>query len=532
MLRVSRRLGTRRPVDGRAVGDPAPADMTSEGDVNVPAAEADPGVPVSDPDTARTKDADSTSGVGVHKNDAETPTFPGDDEPDELLCPITKVMMRDPVFVAGSGNTYEREAIETYWRQTASRPVRGARGVSVGVKRDPLTNLDLNNDAIFTNWDKRREVQAWLAKNLDTTPEGWPNRDVPPPLEERRKAQGGRDGDGNGERSDAVSRVELIAQMAKLAALGGVGLAVVAALFVATTSPAPSSDGLLSRWEFARDGASSVDGASHDASSFARELRLGSYAWRKHYQSTNVQGSNALNQHSQSGEVAAIERFGEDAYRSLTPVRAPSGSRIAARKGPGGALEVVVPPKGVLSPAAMTELGFAAVWTSFTAVWTWGAMRTPHPFFALFSLPFWGIGATIGRSTAASAMETTRLVIAPTRLDPHTGDVMTRGRFHVSWEALGRVLSVAEGPLEDVAGVDVVTHAYVNGVPQTALELTAGVRSHNLGRGLHSSEQRFVAELVRECLVEAANGEDGGKENDGGGGRAYERRPELIKSRL
>lgn len=197
-----------------------------------------------------------------------------------------------------------------------------------------------------------------------------------------------------------------------------------------------------------------------------------------------------------------------------------------------GALEVVVPPKGVLSPAAMTELGFAAVWTSFTAVWTWGAMRTPHPFFALFSLPFWGIGATIGRSTAASAMETTRLVIAPTRLDPHTGDVMTRGRFHVSWEALGRVLSVAEGPLEDVAGVDVVTHAYVNGVPQTALELTAGVRSHNLGRGLHSSEQRFVAELVRECLVEAANGEDGGKENDGGGGRAYERRPELIKSRL
>ena len=90
----------------------------------------------------------------------------------------------------------------------------------------------------------------------------------------------------------------------------------------------------------------------------------------------------------------------------------------------------------------------------------------------------------------------------------------------MSWEALGRVLSVAEGPLEDVAGVDVVTHAYVNGVPQTALELTAGVRSHNLGRGLHSSEQRFVAELVRECLVEAANGEDGGKENDGGGGRA------------
>lgn len=40
------------------------------------------------------------------------------EEPEELLCPITKVMMRDPVFVAGSGNTYEREAIETYWQHS------------------------------------------------------------------------------------------------------------------------------------------------------------------------------------------------------------------------------------------------------------------------------------------------------------------------------------------------------------------------------------------------------------------------------
>ena len=164
-------------------------------------------------------------------------------------------------------------------------------------------------------------------------------------------------------------------------------------------------------------------------------------------------------------------------------------------------------------------------------------MQTPNPFFALFSLPFWGIGATIGRSTAAAAMETTRLVIAPRRLNPATGEAAAPGRFHVSWEALGRVLSVAEGPLEDVAGVDVVTHAYVNGVPQTALELTAGVKSHNLGRGLHSSEQRFVAELVRECLVEAAKvGETGSSGTGDGGGRQRAgesaRRPEPIKSRL
>ena len=342
--------------------------------------------------------------------------------------------------------------------------------------------------------------------------------------------------------------MELLAQTAKLAAMGGVGLAVIAALFVATTSPAPSSDGLLSRWEFV-DGHTG-DGTARDATAGAvgftltpplTELRVGSYAWRKRANPSKPPNdgdhNQNQNQNQHAGEAAAIASFGEDAYRSLTPVRAPSGSRIAARRGDGGALELVVPPKGILSPAAMTELGFAAVWTSFTAVWTWGAMQTPNPFFALFSLPFWGIGATIGRSTAAAAMETTRLVIAPRRLNPTTGEVMAPGRFHVSWEALGRVLSVAEGPLEDVAGVDVVTHAYVNGVPQTALELTAGVKSHNLGRGLHSSEQRFVAELVRECLVEAAKAGETGSSGtgDGGGRRAVgepARRPESIRSRL
>jgi len=515
--------------------------MTSEGAVDVDMTSESPMAPERD-SPARTapppsKDADSAADAdaGEETNKRPVDHVPGDDEPDELLCPITKVMMRDPVFVAGSGNTYEREAIETYWRQTATRPVRGVRGAVVGVRRDPLTNLDLANDAIFTNWDKRREVQAWLAKHPTLTPEGWPDRDVPPPLEERRKAAGGRDGDGNGERSDAVGRMELLAQTAKLAAMGGVGLAVIAALFVATTSPAPSSDGLLSRWEFV-DGR--PDGANPDRAGSVgftlapplTELRVGAYAWRK----LQIQNHD---QNSHAGEAAAIASFGEDAYRSLAPVRAPSGSRIAARRGDGGALELVVPPKGILSPAAMTELGFAAVWTSFTAVWTWGAMQTPNPFFALFSLPFWGIGATIGRSTAAAAMETTRLVIAPRRLDPATGEVTAPGRFHVSWEALGRVLSVAEGPLEDVAGVDVVTHAYVNGVPQTALELTAGVKSHNLGRGLHSSEQRFVAELVRECLVEAAKvGETGSSGTGDGGGRhragESARRPEPIKSRL
>ena len=34
-----------------------------------------------------------------------------DAEPEELMCPITRTVFRDPVFVVDSGHTYERSAI-------------------------------------------------------------------------------------------------------------------------------------------------------------------------------------------------------------------------------------------------------------------------------------------------------------------------------------------------------------------------------------------------------------------------------------
>ena len=37
------------------------------------------------------------------------------DEPEHLLCPITRAMFRDPVFVPASGNTYERAAVARFW---------------------------------------------------------------------------------------------------------------------------------------------------------------------------------------------------------------------------------------------------------------------------------------------------------------------------------------------------------------------------------------------------------------------------------
>lgn len=89
-------------------------------------------------------------------------------EPDQLLCPITHAMYRDPVFVPESGNTYEREAITKYW-------------ASALPPRDALTNTIITNKELHTNWGVRREVQCFLDAHPGYVPQGWPDRKVPVP---------------------------------------------------------------------------------------------------------------------------------------------------------------------------------------------------------------------------------------------------------------------------------------------------------------------------------------------------------------
>ena len=90
------------------------------------------------------------------------------DEPEHLLCPITRAMFRDPVFVPASGNTYERAAVARFWSGSSRA-------------RDPLTNATLRSRSVYTNWDKRREVADWLTANPTTTPSGWDSRTPPAP---------------------------------------------------------------------------------------------------------------------------------------------------------------------------------------------------------------------------------------------------------------------------------------------------------------------------------------------------------------
>ena len=90
------------------------------------------------------------------------------EEPDALCCPITHCMLRDPVFVPESGTTYEREALLNFWHSCRGR------------RRDVLSNQPVSSDTVYVDWNKRREVAAWLSANPSHTPEGWPDATQPP----------------------------------------------------------------------------------------------------------------------------------------------------------------------------------------------------------------------------------------------------------------------------------------------------------------------------------------------------------------
>ena len=81
------------------------------------------------------------------EDDAEPePTPP----PDELMCPITSELMRDPVMTI-DGNTYEREAIEAWFGR--------------GKTTSPLTNEELAQTLLTPNRLVKKLCESWLERN-------------------------------------------------------------------------------------------------------------------------------------------------------------------------------------------------------------------------------------------------------------------------------------------------------------------------------------------------------------------------------
>ena len=153
-------------------------------------------------------------------------------EPEHLCCPVTRGLFRDPVFVPESGTTYEREALKSFWATLAT--ARGAEEENAGGEamgrghaarprrlRDPFTNRLLRSTRVYTNWDKRREVQAFLSEHPDFVPPGWDGHDVPPPAEGSESSTG----NSGSESDDGACRRQTSGAGARASAVVGPGRA-------------------------------------------------------------------------------------------------------------------------------------------------------------------------------------------------------------------------------------------------------------------------------------------------------------------
>ena len=88
------------------------------------------------------------------------------EEPEELLCPITYALFRDPV-QAADGRTYERDGLVGFWKR---RPLADFFGA------ERLTSAQLQ-----PNKEMRERVREWLDSHPGVVPSGWASCDPGPP---------------------------------------------------------------------------------------------------------------------------------------------------------------------------------------------------------------------------------------------------------------------------------------------------------------------------------------------------------------
>ena len=138
-------------------------------------------------DVSQSASENTSSGVRTRRSASALGDLPDapdadlDAEPEELICPITRTMFRDPVFVVVSGHTYERSAILSHFEHNGAK--------------DPLTNCALSSAKVKTNWAMRNVVQDWVDKHPGVTPDGWDSRELLEPA----KGDGTRTSDDEGD---------------------------------------------------------------------------------------------------------------------------------------------------------------------------------------------------------------------------------------------------------------------------------------------------------------------------------------------
>lgn len=97
-----------------------------------------------------------------------------------------------------------------------------------------------------------------------------------------------------------------------------------------------------------------------------------------------------------SGLVALEDPYSQVALQSVRPTGAPKPKTMVTElvRDRGNSVSIIIPPSGA-NGAILYKAFFGITWTGITALWTVGVLSAGAWFMALFSIPFWGIGANL-----------------------------------------------------------------------------------------------------------------------------------------
>ncbi|KXZ55099.1 hypothetical protein GPECTOR_3g253 [Gonium pectorale] len=178
----------------------------------------------------------------------------------------------------------------------------------------------------------------------------------------------------------------------------------------------------------------------------------------------------------------------------------PTGSRVQLQRSEDGRLDVVIPPKGFTADTAFTGT-FALAWNAFVAFWTVGALASGGLLFALFSAPFWFAGVQIARGAIGGALTRERLAVGRKRwrLAQQLALLGSEGQADF---LEGQNERLQEGSSANLTAARVVTIAFINGNPQTAIEILEGANRYRMGEGLETVEQQWLVQEINDTIAD------------------------------
>lgn len=177
-----------------------------------------------------------------------------------------------------------------------------------------------------------------------------------------------------------------------------------------------------------------------------------------------------------------------DDHTSRPPVlHQPSNSRVQLSRS-RHRLYIQIPPAGLRGETASLGV-FTVFWNGFIFVWTSAAIWGGAPiFFALFSIPFWLVGGSMGWILLNALVGKWSLEVA--------GD-----RFTLTCDLLGWK-RVQEGPATDLYDAELTTAYTQNNRPIKTITLIAGTRTLKFGMALSNPEKAWIVSEIKAFIQE------------------------------